>query len=304
MNSSTDPIQYPPGVAYVDGEFVDIKDAKLSVLDWGFLRSDATYDVVHVWQRRFFRLDLHIQRFLASIDGLHMQLPIGEAQLVDILSECARRTELDDLYVEMICTRGVAPASSRDPRLATNRFMAFAIPFVWIADDRQRVEGLHLNISNVQRIPAESVDPKIKNYHWLDFVGALFNAYRQGADNTVMVDRRGNLTEGPGFNVFIVEDGTVSTPASGVLEGITRRSVIELCDELQYPIDVAPIASNRLRTADEVFISSTAGGIMPVTVTDGATIADGNIGPITQAISDAYWAKHHDQSWSRSIDRG
>jgi branched-chain amino acid aminotransferase len=286
----------------VDGEYVAIKDAKLSLLDWGFLRSDATYDVAHVWHRRFFRLDLHINRFLASVEGLHMQLPIDRTQLEQILYQCARRAGMDDLYVEMICTRGMAPATSRDPRLATNRFMAFAIPFVWIANEQQRAQGLHLNISTVQRIPAESVDPRIKNYHWLDFVSALFNAYDQGADNTVMVDRRGNLTEGPGFNVFIVEDGVVSTPSSGVLEGITRRSIIELCHELQYPVDTAPLASNRLRTADEVFISSTAGGIMPVTTTDGATVADGNIGPITRALTDAYWAKHRDPAWSSSID--
>ena len=119
---------FPPGVAYVDGRYCAMSEAKISVLDWGFLRSDATYDVAHVWKGRFFRLDTHIDRFLNSVERLRLTLPVGRDELVDILNECVRRSKLREAYVEMICTRGFSPTFSRDPRDAVNTFMAFAIP--------------------------------------------------------------------------------------------------------------------------------------------------------------------------------
>ncbi|MEE8535019.1 MAG: aminotransferase class IV, partial [Kiloniellales bacterium] len=102
-----------PGVAYVDGRFCPISEAKISVLDWGFLRSDATYDVVHVWRGRFFRLDAHLERFLRSVERLRLTLPVDRAGLSAILMDCVRRAGLRDAYVEMICTRGSAPSFNR-----------------------------------------------------------------------------------------------------------------------------------------------------------------------------------------------
>ena len=115
---------FPSGTAYIDGRFCPLSEARISILDWGFLRSDATYDVVHVWRRRFFRLETHLDRFLSSVEKLRLRLPFGREGLREILIECARRSGLDDTYVEMICTRGRSPTFSRDPRDAVNRFMA------------------------------------------------------------------------------------------------------------------------------------------------------------------------------------
>ena len=123
---------YPPGCAFVDGAFCAIADAKISVLDWGFLRSDATYDVVHVWQGRFFRLDAHLDRFLASAAKIHLIVPHARDEIAAILAELVERAGFEEAYVEMIITRGVSPTFSRDPRDAINRFIAFAIPFGWI----------------------------------------------------------------------------------------------------------------------------------------------------------------------------
>jgi branched-chain amino acid aminotransferase len=213
---------FPPGVAYVDGRFCAMSEAKISVLDWGFLRSDATYDVVHVWQGRFFRLDKHLDRFLRSVEKLRMTLPMDRGGLQSILIECVRRAGLRDAYVEMICTRGHAPDYSRDPRRAVNAFLAFAIPFSSIADQEQRERGLHIAVSHIPRIPPESVDPTVKNYHWLDLVSGLFDAYDRGAENVVLTDLSGDVTEGAGFNVFAVAGGRAFTPERGVLEGVTR----------------------------------------------------------------------------------
>ncbi len=292
---------YPPGTAYIDGAFRPISEARISVLDWGLLRSDATYDVVHVWRGRFFRLDLHLDRFLHSVQRLRLTLPFDRAALTATLMQCVRRSGLRDAYVEMICTRGHAPDFSRDPRAAVNRFIAFAIPFGWIADAGQRQRGLHIAVSQVRRIPPTSVDPTVKNYHWLDFVNGLFDAYDRGAENVVLVDADGDIAEGPGFNLFAVKDGAVLTPAEGTLMGITRRTALELCAELAIPAEAGVLSADALRAADEVFITSTAGGIMPVTRIDDAPIADGRPGPLTGRLTDLYWQKHSDPAWTTPV---
>jgi len=292
---------YPPRVAYLEGQFRPISEARISVLDWGFLRSDATYDVVHVWQGRFFRLDRHLDRFLAGVGKLRLSLPFDRQGLIEVLKECVRRSGLAEAYVEMICTRGRA-LNSRDPRDAVNQFIAFAIPFGWVADEEQRRRGLNLAVSAVRRIPGQSVDPRVKNYHWLDFVAGLFEAYDRGAENVVLVDLEGNLTEGPGFNLFAVRDGRLVTPASGVLEGITRMTVLDLCRELGIPAEAAVLTAEALRRADEVFITSTAGGIMPVTRIDGAPVGSGRPGPLTGRLTELYWQKHSDPDWSTPVD--
>ncbi len=294
--------QFPPGVAYIDGRFRPISEARISVLDWGFLRSDATYDVVHVWQRRFFRLDAHLDRFLASVAKLRLALPFDRATLAETLKECVRRSGLDDAYVEMICTRGFSPDFSRDPRAAVNRFIAFAIPFGWIADAEQRRRGLDLAIAEVRRIPPQSVDPRVKNYHWLDLVTGLFEAYDRGAENVLLCDLEGNITEGAGFNLFTVSAGRVTTPSSGVLEGITRATVLELCAELGMRAETGTVSAEALTAADEVFVTSTAGGIMPVARIDGAAIGDGAPGRLTGKLTELYWAKHEDPAWTTPID--
>jgi len=288
---------YPPGIAYIDGGFRPIAEAKISVLDWGLLRSDATYDVVHVWRRRFFRLDLHLDRFLRSLAKLRLELPFDRAGLTVTLMECVRRSGLEDAYVEMICTRGHAADFSRDPRDAVNRFIAFAIPFSWVADEVQRRRGLHIAVSRVRRIPPASVDPTVKNYHWLDFVNGLFEAYDRGAENVVLVNDSGDIAEGPGFNLFAVKDGAALTPAAGTLLGITRRTALELCAELAIPARQGVLSADALRAADEVFVTSTAGGIMAVTRIDDVPVGAGRPGPLTRRLTDLYWQKHNASSF-------
>lgn len=292
---------FPPGTAYIDGAYRPMSEAKISVLDWGFLRSDATYDVVHVWKSRFFRLDRHIDRFLRSIEKLRMTLPVDREELTEILRQCVLRSGLRDAYVEMILTRGHSPDFSRDPRDAVNNFIAFAIPFGWIANEDQRRRGISMAIAETRRIPVDSVDPTVKNYHWLDLVAGMFEAYDRGAENVVLTDLAGTITEGPGFNIFAVRNGKPTTAGRGVLEGITRQTAIELCAELQIPVNIGTLTADALRGADEVFITSTAGGIMPVTRLDGAPIGDGAPGPLTARLTALYWAKHEDPDWTTPV---
>ena len=288
---------FPDGVAYVDGDYRPLSEAKISVLDWGFLRSDATYDVVHVWDGKFFRLDRHIDRFMASVEKLRMTLPVDRDGLANILNECVSRSGMRESYVEMILTRGRSPTFSRDPRDAVNNFIAFAMPFGWVMNEEQRQRGINIVIAETRRIPVESVDPTVKNYHWLDLVAGMFESYDRGGESVVLTDLAGNITEGPGFNIFAVKGGRAATADRGVLQGITRQTATELCEELQIPVDIGTVTADALRGADEIFITSTAGGIMPVTRIDGEAIRDGKPGPVTGRLTELYWAKHDDPAW-------
>ncbi|MDX8523435.1 D-amino acid aminotransferase [Mesorhizobium sp. MSK_1335] len=296
-----DPHAYPDGVAFLDGQYLPMSQAKISVLDWGFLHSDATYDTVHVWDGRFFRLDLHLDRFFGGLEKLRMTIPFDRAGVAEILHNCVALSGHRAAYVEMLCTRGASPTFSRDPRQAINRFMAFAVPFGSVANAEQLRSGLKVAISDKVRIPPVSIDPSIKNYHWLDLVRGLYDAYDRGADTALILDFNGNVAEGPGFNVFCVKDDKLSTPAVGVLPGITRRTVFDLCGEAGLSAFAADVGVAALKTADEVFITSTAGGVMPVTTIDGAPIADGKVGPITERLMALYWKRHDDPAWSSAV---
>ncbi len=290
----TDHRSYPPGVAYMDGQYLPIHEAKLSVLDYGFLHSDATYDVAHVWGGAFFRLGDHLDRFSRGMDALHMSIPYNKLQIMEILHNCVALSKFKNAYVEFICTRGTSPNFSRDPRDAENRFIAFAIPFGSVASKEQLECGLHLAITDVVRIPPSSVDPTVKNYHWLDMVKGLFAAYERGADTAILIDVNGNVSEGPGFNIFSINNGVVSTPDASVLLGITRQTIFDICEELEVRCHAQVVTVDKLKTADEVFITSTAGGVMPVTRIDDQPIASGNIGPLSNRIMDAYWQMHNE----------
>jgi branched-chain amino acid aminotransferase len=292
---------YAEGAAFVDGRFVPVSDARIHILDWGFLRSDATYDVAHVWRGSFFRLEDHLDRFERSMEHLRLSPPYDRNEIRDILIECVRLSWLRDAYAEVICTRGIPRPGSRDLRDCENRFYAFVVPFIWIADPEKQEQGLHAVIGSKQRIAPESVDPTVKNYHWLDLETGLLESYERGGETVILVDAEDNVVEGPGFNVFAARDGTISTPDRGVLEGITRKTIIELAAERGIRLAARPVPADGLRQADEVFLSSTAGGVIPVTMVDGEAVGNGEPGPLTRQLREAYWELHDDPRFSLPV---
>jgi branched-chain amino acid aminotransferase len=293
---------FTQGCAFVGGQYLPIAQASIPITDWGFLRSDATYDVVTVWNGAFFRLDAHLERFRRSCQRWRLDTRLTDEQTAEVLAQCVRQSGLRSSYVEMICTRGQPPWGSRDPRLAVNQFFAFAVPFVWIANAHQREQGLQVIISDVQRIPAASVDPSAKNYHWNDLTMGLLGALDAGADTVLLVDGQGNVVEGPGFNVFCVSEGALVTPDQGMLEGVSRRTVIEIAQSLGLEVQLRTLPADELRGAQEVLLSTSGGGVLPVSKVDRRTIGNGQPGPITRQLVQTYWAWHADPAYSRAID--
>jgi len=296
---------WPGGAAYIDGRYMPIEEAAIPITDWGYRRSDVTYDVVGVWNGAFFRLDDHLRRFRASMRGLRLEPPEADDAIRLILSECVRRSGLREAYVAMDCLRGgPKPGMPRHPINCRNYLAAFAIPWVWVMSPEMQERGAHLIVAKTPRIADDSVDPRVKNFHWGDLTRGLFEAHDKGADNCVLLDREGLVTEGPGFNVFAVTDGAVATPDRGALEGITRLSVIELCRELGIPCAVRKLPAAELREADEIFLATTAGGIMPASRIDGRILGNDRPGPIASRLRERFWAKRAEGWHATPIEYG
>jgi branched-chain amino acid aminotransferase len=291
------------GAAFVEARVVGIEEARVPIIDTGFSRSDLTYDVVAVWEGAFFRLEDHLDRFERGCRRLRLEPPHSRDEIRDILIDLVRRTGLRRSFVEMICTRGISRNGVRDPRRFENRFYAYAIPYVWLLPWEERDSGMDAVITQtVQRIPSRAVDPTVKNFHWGDLTRGLYEAYDRGARFPILLDGEGHVTEGAGYNVFAVVDGRVLTPDSGALEGITRRTILELARRDGLDAVEQPMAEQAVRDAGEMFATSTAGGVMPITTLDGTPVGKGGVGPVTQRLRDLYWAAHEDPAYLTRVD--
>lgn len=291
------------GCAWVAGEYVPIARAAMPLLDAGLARSDLTYDVVSVWEGRFFRLDAHLDRLLRGCRRLALDCPLKRDEIAAVLAECVRRSGLRESYVEAIVTRGIPPRGERDPRRFVAQFYAYAVPFVWVARPEQQLAGIDVIVArDTIRIPAESVDPTVKNFHWGDLTRAQLEAYDRDAWLPVLTDGHGNVTEGSGFNVCAIVDGELRTPERGVLEGITRATVLELARELGIPTRVGELPVSELAAAQEIFLTTTAGGVLPVRSLDGRPVSGGRPGPLTMRLRDRYWSLHDDARYTTAVD--
>ncbi|MFI6810154.1 aminotransferase class IV [Streptomyces luteogriseus] len=283
------------GCAWIDGVYVPSAEARIPILDTGFVRSDLTYDVAAVWKGKFFRLDQHLDRVLAGAGKLRITSPLTKAEIRTQMHEVVRRSGLRDAYVEVVITRGVPAQGERDPRRWAPRIYVYAIPYVWIVRPELQEAGTAVVIArDTYRIPPTSVDPTIKNFHWGDLVRGLFEAYDRDAWLAIHTDGSGHVTEGAGFNVFALVDDVLVTPERGVLEGITRRTVLEIAAELGIPTRVGLVEVEELSAASEIFLTSTAGGVMPVATVDGRAVTADGMGPVTRRVRDTYWAWHED----------
>lgn len=294
--------RFAAGCAWIEGEYVPIGEARVPILDTGFVRSDLTYDVVGVWDGRFFRLSDHLARLKRGAELIRLTPPVSEEQLRKILFGVVIRSGLREAYVETVITRGVPGAGERDPRLLTPRLYAYAIPYVWIVRPELQERGSDVVVAkDTRRIPADAVDPTVKNFHWGDLVRGLFEAYDRGASLPILTDGEGHIGEGPGFNVFALAQGRLHTPSHGVLQGITRMTVAEIAKDLGYEVVVDQVPVELLYGADEIFLTSTAGGVMPVATLDGRPVGSGAQGPVTRAIRDRYWELHDDPRYTEEI---
>ena len=292
---------FADGAAYVNGDYMPVGEASIPLTDLGFIRSDATYDVVHVWNGKFFRLEDHVNRFLGSCERLRFSLPLTRDKLIYMLHAMVARTGFDKAYVNFTATRGRLAKGSRNPLDCENQIYGFTIPFSWITPLEEQEAGIAMIVAQPERTAPEAMDPTIKNFQWGDLTRGMIEASDSGAKVAVHLNREGNLTEGAGFNAFVFKDGTLWTPDTGVLMGITRRTVLEIAERLGLNIRIAAVSGKLVRDADEIFISSTAGGVIPVRTLDGVPVGGSANSRIALEIREAYWKLHDDPAYATPV---
>jgi branched-chain amino acid aminotransferase len=276
------------GVVSLNGTLVASEAAVVSVFDHGLLYGDGVFDTMFASYGMIFRLADHLARFRRSLRAIRLTLPIPEQRLEAEILRTVAANGLRDAYIKVVATRGVSAEPLLDPRACAPTLIVFARPYLSLVDPSRRDLGISAKVTSIRRIGLPALDPRIKSLDYLNLVLGKLEAIAAGADEALLLDDDGLVCEAPGYNVFVVRGGTVVTPDRSVLEGITRATVLELCRELDIPAAPAPVAPYDLLTADEVFLSSTAGGLVPVVRVDGATIGDGRPGPILRRIDAAY----------------
>ncbi len=286
------------GIAYQRGSYLPVEEASIPILDPAFTKSDVVFDAVSVWDGSFFRLDDHLRRFRASCDYVRMTPPCPEDEIRRILAQCVDRAGFSAAIVYMLCTRGRygGGVAFGDPRTCENEFMAYSVPYYWVVP-RERVEtGTHLWVAETRRAPDAAINQRIKSFNRMDLTRAQFEAFDAGADAPLLLSTDGYLTEGPGFNLWILRAGKALTPGDNLLEGITRLTVFDLCREAGLGAETANLRPEELAEADEAFISTSGGGLIPLTRVNGRAIGDGKPGAATRRLGALYWEKRA-QGW-------
>ena len=279
------------GAAWMNGHVLPISQATIPVNDWGLVHSDITYDVVPVINGAFFRFEEYLSRFFSSMESLYLDPGMNKSEVQKALHQMVSQSGLRDSYVAMVCSRGRPKIpGSRDPRDCENHFFAWCVPYVHVIKPEIIDQGATAWISqNVYRIPEESVNPRVKNYHWGDFTQGIFEAKDNKYETVILLDFDGNVTEGPGFNVFAIKDGVLITPDRGVLAGVSRKTVLEIADYLGLGASIRPLSVDELLAADEVFLSSSGGGVIPIVRVNETIYGNGMKGPISVRLNETYW---------------
>ena len=294
--------RFSNGCAYIAEKYLPIEEAAIPITDWGFLRGDCVYDAIPFSDGRMFRLSDHIDRFWESMSKWRLTCPLDKTSVRDICHQCISRSGLRDGLLLIITTRGVPPSLEiRNPALFNNRFYAFAQVLPPIAAPENMQQGLKVIISKTPRVPEESIDSTAKNFQWGDLMQARLEAHDAGVDNAILLSASGELTEGPGFNVFTIHGENLSTPNRHCLKGITRETVLDIAEELGLQVHERSVNTEELFGADEVMFSTSAGGVMPVCEIDGKRIGSGERGIWTERITEIYWKRRASSEYTEEV---
>ncbi|CAN5559388.1 D-amino acid aminotransferase [soil metagenome] len=280
------------GCAWIEGEYVPHAHARISIFDAGYGHSDVTYTVAAVWHGQVFRLDDHLERLLDGAARTRLPVPLSYNEIRDIALGVVERSQLREAFLHISVTRGFGTVpGEKDLSQLTPQVYVYAIPYLWVFPPHQQMDGAGAIVPrHVRRAGRNTVDPTIKNHQWGDLTASQWEAADRGADTAILLDADNCVAEGPGFNVFVVKDGALATPSRNCLPGITRRTVLEIAAKLGIPASVRDVTSRELYAADELFATTTAGGVTPITSLDGVPLGSGGPGPVTTRLRNRYWA--------------
>jgi len=277
---------------YLDGQFVEAEDAKISVFDHGLLYGDGIFEGIRIYQGCVFKLDEHLERLEYSAKAILLDMPWSREEIAEAVCESCRINGLQDGYIRLIVTRGkgslgLSPASCEKPSI------------IIIADKLQLYpaefyeNGLEIITVPTRRINPAALNPGIKSLNYLNNILAKVEASQLGYIEAIMLNDQGYVAECTGDNIFMVHKGKLFTPPfhAGALKGITRGVVLDIAKEFEIEVVEEPLTRYDLWIGEECFLTGTAAEVIPVVSIDGRKIGDGKPGPITERFLEVFRSK-------------
>jgi branched-chain amino acid aminotransferase len=267
---------------YLNGEFVEKENAKISVYDHGFLYGDGIFEGIRVYNGNVFRLQEHIERLYESALSIMLTIPMTPEQMIEAVVETVRKNGLRDAYIRLVVSRGTGDLGL-DPRSCKAPNLIIIVEQLRLFPKEVYEQGMRIITVPTRRNRPDALNPKIKSLNYLNNVLVRLEAQLAGVNEALMLNSEGYVAEGSGDNVFLVKKGILYTPPSyvGALQGITRQAIIDIAERLGYTVKEEPFTRHDVYVADEVFLTGTAAEVISVIEVDGRTIKDGKPGPVT-----------------------
>jgi branched-chain amino acid aminotransferase len=273
-------------VFYINGKFVEENEASISIMDHGFLYGDGIFEAFRAYKGKIFQFDAHMNRLYDSAKIIDLSVPLSKEEFKYVILETIRKTGYQDCYIRPQVTRGIGSMGCDPGSCKKSTVVVYVIPPPGMKKER----AIKIIISSYQRPPAYILPGASKMTQYINLILARMEAKTRGADDAVLLDTRGFLSEGPGWNIFLVKDNAVITPSitSSILVGVTRNVVIDLLKELNFSIEERDIVVSELFTADEIFGTGTGTEITPVIQVNGRQVGDGKPGAVTNKVDERF----------------
>jgi branched-chain amino acid aminotransferase len=278
------------GAVYVNGTISPADQAVVPVYDHGFVYGEGVYETMRTYNRVPFLYDRHMRRLRQSSERILLDVPFADETMLKWIDETiAAAGDLQEAYVRVLHTRGVGDLTYDPKSTPTPTTVIIVKPFE-AYPARVYHDGIRIALVDMLRNHPRSVNPIIKSNNLMNNALAMQAAYRSGAEEALMCNYRGELTECSQSNFFLVRGGAALTPTSeaGLLEGVTRAFLFELGREIGVEVREETLYPKDLDTADEMFITSTTRELSPVVNVDGRPVGDGKPGAITKTLTALY----------------
>jgi branched-chain amino acid aminotransferase len=276
---------------WIDGKFYDKEDAKVSVYDHGLLYGDGVFEGIRVYRGKIFECEHHLRRLFDSARAIRLAIPRSTDQLRAAMQECIAVNKFSDCYIRLVITRGPGYLGL-NPNKCPMPSIVIIADTIELYPPETYEKGMSIITSTVVRTHPNSLSPRIKSLNYLNNILAKIEAADAGVPEALLLNHDGNVAECTGDNIFIVRGGEVQTPTTsdGILEGVTRRVMLELCKKLSIACVEKSLQRQDLYIADECFLTGTAAEVVPVTRIDNRPIGAGVPGPVTRKLMEAFHA--------------
>jgi branched-chain amino acid aminotransferase len=274
---------------YINGKYYDKADAKISVFDHGLLYGDGIFEGIRVYAGRIFRLRRHLERLYDSAKAIKLEMPLNFEQMMAAVRDAVEVNQKQDVYIRLVVTRGVGTLGL-DPRKASNPQVIIIVDDIQLYPKEFYENGLRIVTASTIRNHPNSLNPRIKSLNYLASILAQIECTEAGCIEALMLNHKGEVAEGSADNIFLVKHGVLKTPPpeAGILEGITRETVIELARKAGTTVMETALTRFDVYGADECFLTGTGAEIIPVVQVDGRAIGTGKPGPMTKQILERY----------------